>query len=1057
MKNQLHYSILIALATIILFFTNTAISQSWEPTNGPFGGLVTCLANNDNSMFAGTGSGLYGLGAFRSSDDGATWENLNGISNIISMATIGDTLIASSNDGIFQSTNNGDSWTESDYPGTNSSPNAVVTDGTIVYAGGYGGFYVSLDYGLTWIARHNNNFPGISLPYVPDIQSLAFSGSYLYAGTAGKGIYRSADLGLTWATVNSGLGTPGQLSGRSFSSLAVNGNDIFAGTIGQGVFRLLNNGTNWTNEMTGFPAGNSRFIRSLMIKESEIYAGTNGGLFKSNNTGTINWVSTGGTMSNQTFHHLLLKGTEIFSGVSSKGVFVSTDNSSTWSSANYGLSGLSTRRLVHGIGNEIIAATYEGMIYSSTDNGLNWNAGNISAEAGPCLSGTSLFVGTQGDAYRSTDNGGTWELLPQFYETTWGPAYTFLSKGDTIFAGAGSQLGAYYSTDDGNTWNGTSGIWNLNPNGGWPTVLSLTANGSKMYAGTVNGVFKSADNGINWTSCNPAMANIPIMAIVSNSTYIFAGTANIYEDPNLDAIGIYRSGDNGVSWQAVNTGLGNLDIRSLVINGSDIYAGTKSGIYKSTDNGANWLAINDGYPNAPVANSLLVNDNFLFTCNWIVPQPTYRRELSGSVPELPDAIVGAEAPCIGSTQVYSVTNVNEVTYTWQVPADWTINSGNGINSINVTVGTQTGIVLVTPSNGWGTGPAQFLMVTPSTSAEAGINIATDQSTICNGSSVTITATPTEGGDSPVYQWFVNGIENGETGAVLTYVPANNDEIYALLTSSLSCVTNNPVQSNTLQLQVTDAVDVIASIDVDKNDVCAGEIMTFTATTTNGGDQPVYNWYVNDATAGENAPAFAFAPENGDIISLVFTSSEWCVSQNPVTSNAIVAIVNTLPEVSWNYTDPTTVCIEDWGPITLTGGLPEGGVYSGAGVSGNIFDQAVAGAGNHVISYTFTDANNCSNQASIEFIVDECLGITEISSEVLIYPNPASDLLTIKISANQTPVSIRLFNAMGIPVFENMDPKASEMYTIPVQNLPTGNYIIKIVTEHETFVKAVIIN
>jgi hypothetical protein len=1055
MKNQLHYPILIVITVIFLYFTNIAIAQSWEPTNGPYGGIVTCLAKNDSYLFAGTGSGNYGLGAFRSSDNGATWEDINGISSLNSLATIGDTLIASCNDGIFQSTNNGDSWVESDYSGT-YPPNVVVTDGTIIYAGGYAGFYVSLDYGLTWIARHNNNFPGITLPNIPDIKSMAFSGTYLYAGTSGKGIYRSNDNGVTWQTVNSGLGTPGQLSGRSFSSLVVIGTDLFAGTFGQGIFRLLDNGTNWTTEITGLPAGGARLIRSLMIKESEIYAATNVGLFKSNNTGTISWVSSGGNMSNQIFHHMLLKGNDIFSGVSSKGVFTSNDNSSTWTSANFGLSGLSTRKLAHGIGNEIIAATYEGMIYSSTDNGLNWTSGSISAEAGPCLSGTSLFVGTQGDLYRSTDNGGTWEILPQFYETTWGPSYTFLSKGDTIFAGAAAELGAYYSIDNGNTWNGTTGIWNLNPNGGYPTVLSLTANGSKMYAGTMNGVFKSTDNGISWTSCNPAMANIPITSVVDNGTYIFAGTANFYEDPNMTAIGIYRSGDNGASWQAVNTGLGNLDIRSLLLNGTDIYAGTKSGVYKSTDNGTNWVAINDGYPNAPMANSLLINDNYLFTCNWIVPQPVYRRTLSGSVPELPDEIVGSETPCIGSSQIYSVTNVSGVTYTWQVPADWTINSGNGTNSITVTVGTQAGIMLVTPSNGWGSGPAQFLMVTPSATTEATVVIGADQGNICSGALVNITATPTEGGDSPVYQWFVNGIENAETGAVLTYAPANYDEVYALLTSSLSCVTNNPVQSNTIQLQVTEPVDVFVSITEDKNNVCAGEIITFTATTSNGGDQPEYNWYVNDDIAGDNAPTFAYAPENGDIISLVFTSSVWCVTQNPVTSNAIVAIVNALPEVSWNYTDPTTVCIEDWGPITLTGGLPEGGTYSGDGVSGNIFDQAVAGTGNHVISYTYTDANYCSNQASIEFTVDACLGISESGTGLQVYPNPASDMITVKNTSNQQIESFTLFNAMGLAVYVNSDTKTSGIYTIPVQNLPAGNYFIKIITEQETLVKSVII-
>ncbi|HEY8402179.1 MAG TPA: T9SS type A sorting domain-containing protein [Cytophagaceae bacterium] len=54
----------------------------------------------------------------------------------------------------------------------------------------------------------------------------------------------------------------------------------------------------------------------------------------------------------------------------------------------------------------------------------------------------------------------------------------------------------------------------------------------------------------------------------------------------------------------------------------------------------------------------------------------------------------------------------------------------------------------------------------------------------------------------------------------------------------------------------------------------------------------------------------------------------------------------------------TLCINN-APITLTGGIPTGGVYSGIGVSGGKFDPTIAGAGTHTITYTYTDANGCT--------------------------------------------------------------------------------------------------
>jgi hypothetical protein len=63
-----------------------------------------------------------------------------------------------------------------------------------------------------------------------------------------------------------------------------------------------------------------------------------------------------------------------------------------------------------------------------------------------------------------------------------------------------------------------------------------------------------------------------------------------------------------------------------------------------------------------------------------------------------------------SSYDYSVTDEGH-TYTWQVPADWTIDSGQGSNSITVTPGSLDGDVIVTPSNSCGSGTPQSLGVT----------------------------------------------------------------------------------------------------------------------------------------------------------------------------------------------------------------------------------------------------------------------------------------------------------------------------------------------------------
>ncbi|MBQ4805843.1 hypothetical protein J8L88_23500, partial [Aquimarina sp. MMG015] len=75
----------------------------------------------------------------------------------------------------------------------------------------------------------------------------------------------------------------------------------------------------------------------------------------------------------------------------------------------------------------------------------------------------------------------------------------------------------------------------------------------------------------------------------------------------------------------------------------------------------------------------------------------------------------------------------------------------------------------------------------------------------------------------------------------------------------------------------------------------------------------------------------------------------------------------LPNVTFNAL--TDICIDQGTQTGLTGGSPAGGIYSGSGVTDNgngttySFNPATAGAGIHTITYSFTNANGCTDTAS----------------------------------------------------------------------------------------------
>lgn len=103
-------------------------------------------------------------------------------------------------------------------------------------------------------------------------------------------------------------------------------------------------------------------------------------------------------------------------------------------------------------------------------------------------------------------------------------------------------------------------------------------------------------------------------------------------------------------------------------------------------------------------------------------------------------------------------------------------------------------------------------------------------------------------------------------------------------------------------------------------------------------------------------------------------------------------VNTAPVVTQSAVGP--FC-SDQSPVTLTGGLPAGGTYSGTGVSGGAFNPA---AGAQTLTYTYTDGNGCSDAETFSVSVNAA-------------PN-VSFTLPATVCVNASPVSLNGLPAGG---------------------------------------------
>jgi hypothetical protein len=462
---------------------------------------------------------------------------------------------------------------------------------------------------------------------------------------------------------------------------------------------------------------------------------------------------------------------------------------------------------------------------------------------------------------------------------------------------------------------------------------------------------------------------------------------------------------------------------------------------------------------------------------------------SPGVPANAGPITGPLSVCAGSTVNYSISTVSGATsYSWSVPGGAVINSGQGTTSISVTFGSTSGTVSVTPNNSCGSGAAANLSVTvnsnPTVSLGADIsqcggtanldagnpgstylwsNNATTQTISvsttgtysvvvtnasgCTGTdaiNVTINIPPTValGADVSQCGGTVN-LDAGNPGA--TYLWSDNSTTQTISVSASG--TYSVVVTAANGCTGTDAINVTintppaVSLGQDVTQ-CGGSVML---DAQNAGS--TYLW-------SDNSTAQTLSVSASGTYSVVVTDVNGCTG-----SDAINVTINSNPNVTLAL-NPSLVCITI-PAYALTGGSPSGGTYSGTGVSGGNFDPAAAGLGTFTITYDYTDPNTgCQGQATQSITVDACTGIISsgILSQLSIYPNPASNLLTISAPADINSMFIELCDAQGKVVYSSLnDLKSGESIQLQVTGLADGIYSIRLFTDKDMAVKKLIIH
>ena len=540
--------------------------------------------------------------------------------------------------------------------------------------------------------------------------------------------------------------------------------------------------------------------------------------------------------------------------------------------------------------------------------------------------------------------------------------------------------------------SGTSVTFTANPtNGGTTPTYQWQVNGGNI-AGATNNTFTptSINNGDVITVIMTSNAPCASPTTASASTSAISVITTVTPGVTISGTpGAAICSGTSVTFTANPTNGGTSPGYQWQINGGNVPGATNSTFTTSSLNNGDVVTV-IMTSNAPCASP--ASGSASTTAITVTPTVTPGVTISGTP---------GVAICSGTSVTFTANPTNggtTPTYQWQV------NGGNvpgATNSTFTTSSLNNGDVVTVimtsnaPCASPASGSASTTAITVTTTVVPSVSITGDAVTgLCAGSTVNLTANPTNGGTTPTYQWQINGSNvSGATNSTFSTSGLNNgDVITVIMTSSSPCASPATASDDTpaavIVANVTPSVTITGTPSAM---ICSGTSVTFTANPTNGGTTPTYQWQVNGADMpGATGSTYTTSTlNNGDVVSVVLTSDDPCASpltatattgvgtiqvgddQDPVISNCpanitVSSVGSCTATVTWTAPTATDNCSTP----SLTASHNPGDIFP---------------AGTTVVTYTATDAAGnvatCTFNVTVEDDIDpvivDCQGDTTL--------------------------------------------------------------------------------
>ena len=523
--------------------------------------------SNPLNIWAGItdAGGFQPVNVMRSTDSGATWSNRTPpLAAPISCRGIAvdpsdsNTVIAVfggdfGGGQVWTTTDGGDSWTDRSAGLPNNPMQAVVYDGTRLLVGGgqrFGsqnvGLYRSTDVGATWAQLHDNTWPVLVVDAIAVDPNDAET---ILVATDGSGVNRTTDGGSSWEI---GIGGTSALAGRSLRFRPASSTELLLGTSSLAVFRSTDAGDHFVQSSHGISELNLFSIDASPLASDELAVA--------------------------------------FQGQNNGGVLRSLDGGVTWELESAPPTRYSAVRFapdgrLYAISSGPSSVAEEGL-YRRESNG-NWTP--LGPDQGP------LFESDLNTVRFSRNNA------------------NLILLGGADFGAAGFEATIWRSTDAGQTWTKVYELGDFHR----VTDLEIVEDGTdqNMVAAwtsesgdNIGGALRSTDGGASWFDSStglPAFFRSPRLCASPNNPQNLVISASL----SFQSGGLFRTTDAGATWTSTGwTGTNTVgDVACHPIDDQMLFVTQLSGgdaVLRSQDGGATFAPFANGLENVAAPREL---------------------------------------------------------------------------------------------------------------------------------------------------------------------------------------------------------------------------------------------------------------------------------------------------------------------------------------------------------------------------------------------------------------------------------------------------------------------